>query len=75
MPEKTFVVTESTLQSALADARARVAAANDEIGRLDEKGHSRDNSRQMREAIIVVEYGQQHIARLLGLLYGNRRSL
>ena len=68
MTEKTFVVTESILQAALSDARARVAAANDEIGRLDEQGRS-DRGPAMHEAIIVVEYGQQHIARLLNLLY------
>jgi len=70
MSEKTFVVTESTLQAALADARARIAAANEEIDSLAEKGCVRSNSRQMREAMIVVEYGQHHIAQLLGLLYG-----
>jgi len=70
MSEKTFVVTEGTLQAALSDARARVAAANEEIDDLAEKGCTRSNSSQMCSAIMVVEYGQQHIARLLGLLYG-----
>lgn len=70
MSEKTFVVTESLLQAALSDARARVAAANDEIGRLNEQG--RNDSSQMHEAVVVAENGQQHIARLLGLLYNGQ---
>ena len=72
MSKKTFVVTEDILQAALSDARARIATANDEIGSLAEKGYMPSNNSQMHEAIIVVEYGQQHVARLLGLLYNGK---
>ena len=70
MSEKTYIVTEDVLRAALADAEARMAAANDEIGRLDEEGRS--DSGQMREATTVVKYGQQHIARLWNLLYNGK---
>lgn len=48
MSEKTFVVTEDILQAALSDARARIAAANEEIDDLAEKGYTRSNSNQGR---------------------------
>ena len=66
MSEKTYTVTEDVLRAALADAEARMAAANDEIGRLDEEGRS--DSGQMREAMMVEQYGRQHIAQLKELL-------
>lgn len=67
MSKKTFVVTENLLRSALSTAEARLAAANNEIRRLDEEGHS--DSAEMRGTMQVVKICKQHIAQLWNVLY------
>jgi len=67
MSKKTFVVTENLLRGALSDAKARMAAANREVDRLDKEG--RGDSAEMRGMKTVVRCYQEHIAQLWNVLY------